>query len=90
MTSPSKPVPDNGGDSLKRNPLRGASKAARPGADCAHSLRLLTDFKAAHPRVPARSGPIPGPGESDGAIVHVASGPPVHSSCHAGRRARGR
>ncbi len=29
MTNPRKPVPDGGGDNLKRNPLKGASKTAR-------------------------------------------------------------
>ena len=29
MTNPPKPVPDNGGENLKRNPLKGTSRAAR-------------------------------------------------------------
>jgi len=31
-------------------------KQARPGADYAHSLKLLKDFKARHPEVPTKSG----------------------------------
>jgi lipoic acid synthetase len=36
---------------------------ARPGADYAGSLRLLADFKAAHPGVPTKSGLMLGLGE---------------------------
>jgi lipoic acid synthetase len=40
-------------------------KEARPGADYAHSLRLLKDFKARHPQIPTKSGLMVGLGESD-------------------------
>jgi lipoic acid synthetase len=46
-------------------------KQARPGADYAHSLRLLKDFKARHPNVPTKSGLMVGLGESDDEIVEV-------------------
>ncbi len=36
----------------------------RPGADYAGSLRLLADFKAAHPGVPTKSGLMLGLGEA--------------------------
>ena len=36
---------------------------SRPGADYAGSLRLLADFKAAHPSVPTKSGLMLGLGE---------------------------
>lgn len=131
MTTPPKPVPDNGGDDLKRNPLKCASKIARAGADYAHSLRLLAEVKAAHPQIPSKSGLMVGLGESNDELAaamrdlraqgcelltigqylaveryvhpdefdafarigralgfrHVASGPLVRSSCHAGRQA---
>ena len=44
---------------------------ARPGSDYAYSLRLLKDFKAAHPRVPTKSGLMVGLGETDEEIVEV-------------------
>jgi lipoic acid synthetase len=37
-------------------------KQARPGADYAHSLRLLQEFKQRHPHVPSKSGLMVGPG----------------------------
>jgi len=40
-------------------------KACRPGADYAHSLRLLADFKARVPEVPTKSGIMLGLGETD-------------------------
>lgn len=46
-------------------------KAARPGADYAHSLRLLRDFKAQHPTVPTKSGLMVGLGETDAEILEV-------------------
>ena len=46
-------------------------KAARPGADYAHSLKLLKDFKARHPRIPAKSGLMVGLGETDEEILDV-------------------
>ena len=46
-------------------------RLARPGADYAHSLRLLKDFKALHPSVPTKSGLMVGLGESDDEIIEV-------------------
>jgi len=46
-------------------------RQARPGADYAHSLRLLHTFKAQHPRVPTKSGLMVGLGESDEEILEV-------------------
>lgn len=46
-------------------------KAARPGADYAHSLKLLKDFKARHPDVPTKSGLMLGLGEEDDEILDV-------------------
>lgn len=46
-------------------------KAARPGADYAHSLHLLQAFKARHPRVPTKSGLMVGLGETDEEILEV-------------------
>ncbi len=46
-------------------------KAARPGADYAHSLRLLQEFKAAHPDIPTKSGLMLGLGETDEEILLV-------------------
>ena len=46
-------------------------KQARPGADYVHSLRLLRDFKARFPHVPAKSGLMVGLGESDEEILAV-------------------
>ncbi len=46
-------------------------KAARPGADYAHSLKLLQDFKAAHPDIPTKSGLMLGLGETDEEILDV-------------------
>src|SRR6478752_5657800 len=40
-------------------------KAARPGSDYAHSLKLLKDFKAAHPDVTTKSGLMVGLGETN-------------------------
>ena len=40
-------------------------KAARPGSDYAHSLKLLKDFKAAHPDIPTKSGIMVGLGETN-------------------------
>ncbi len=44
---------------------------ARPGSDYSHSLLLLKQFKAAHPRVPTKSGLMVGLGESDDEILEV-------------------
>jgi len=46
-------------------------KQARPGADYAHSLKLLQDFKSAHPRIPTKSGLMLGLGETDEEILEV-------------------
>ena len=46
-------------------------KKARPGADYAWSLQLLTDFKARHPRVPTKSGLMVGLGETNEEIEAV-------------------
>jgi lipoyl synthase len=44
-------------------------RQARPGSDYAHSLRLLRDFKARFPDVPAKSGLMVGLGETDDEIL---------------------
>jgi len=46
-------------------------RQARPGSDYAHSLRLLADFKAAHPDIPTKSGLMVGLGESNEEILEV-------------------
>jgi lipoic acid synthetase len=46
-------------------------KAARPGANYAHSLRLLLDFKARFPGIPTKSGIMVGLGETDDEILQV-------------------
>jgi len=46
-------------------------RAARPGADYAHSLRLLQAFKVRHPAVPTKSGLMLGLGETDEEILEV-------------------
>jgi lipoyl synthase len=46
-------------------------KQARPGSDYAHSLKLLKDFKAAHPNTPTKSGLMLGLGETDEEIIEV-------------------
>jgi lipoic acid synthetase len=46
-------------------------KAARPGADYAHSLKLLKDFKARHPDIPTKSGLMVGLSETDEEIIEV-------------------
>jgi lipoic acid synthetase len=46
-------------------------KQARPGADYAHSLKLLKDFKARFPDIPTKSGIMVGLGETDEEIVGV-------------------
>ena len=40
-------------------------KKARPGADYAHSLNLIAEFKKANPKVPTKSGLMAGLGETD-------------------------
>lgn len=46
-------------------------KQARPGADYAHSLSLLREFKKAHPHIPTKSGLMVGLGENDDEIYQV-------------------
>ena len=46
-------------------------KQARPGADYAHSLKLLADFKLRFPQVPTKSGLMLGLGETDDEILGV-------------------
>jgi len=46
-------------------------KQARPGADYAHSLKLLQEFKRRHPDVPTKSGLMVGLGETDEEILEV-------------------
>ena len=46
-------------------------KLARPGADYAHSLKLLKDFKARFPHVPTKSGLMLGLGETDEEVLAV-------------------
>jgi lipoic acid synthetase len=44
---------------------------ARPGADYAHSLKLLKDFKARFPQIPTKSGLMLGLGETDDEVLQV-------------------
>ena len=44
---------------------------ARPGADYAHSLQLLKEFKARFPRVSTKSGLMLGLGETDDEVLQV-------------------
>ncbi len=46
-------------------------KLARPGADYAHSLKLLQEFKARYPGIPTKSGLMLGLGESDEEVLQV-------------------
>ena len=46
-------------------------RQARPGSDYAHSLKLLKDFKARHPRTPTKSGLMVGLGETNEEILEV-------------------
>ena len=46
-------------------------KQARPGADYAHSLLLLKDFKAKYPHIVTKSGLMVGLGETDEEILAV-------------------
>ncbi len=46
-------------------------KACRPGADYAHSLRLLQRFKERCPGVPTKSGIMLGLGETDAEVLNV-------------------
>ena len=46
-------------------------KAVRPGADYAWSLKLIKDFKAAHPQIPTKSGLMLGLGEKMEEVIEV-------------------
>jgi lipoic acid synthetase len=46
-------------------------KLVRPGADYAHSLKLLKDFKARFPDIPTKSGVMLGLGETDEEVLEV-------------------
>ncbi len=46
-------------------------RQARPGADYAHSLEFLKQFKARYPHVPTKSGLMVGLGETDDEILQV-------------------
>ena len=46
-------------------------KQCRPGADYAHSLKLLQDFKTRFPSIPTKSGLMLGLGETDEEILEV-------------------
>jgi len=46
-------------------------KQARPGADYAHSLALLGEFKARFPHIPTKSGLMVGLGETDDEMLAV-------------------
>jgi len=46
-------------------------KLARPGADYAHSLKLLKEFKARFPHIPTKSGLMLGLGETDEEVLEV-------------------
>ena len=46
-------------------------KQARPGADYAHSLAFMKQFKARYPQVPTKSGLMVGIGETDEEILEV-------------------
>ncbi len=46
-------------------------KQARPGADYAHSLKLLREFKRRYPQVSTKSGLMVGIGETDEEILEV-------------------
>ena len=46
-------------------------KQARPGADYAHSLRLLQEFRKRLPQIPTKSGLMVGLGETDDEILQV-------------------
>ena len=46
-------------------------KLARPGADYAHSLKLLRDFKVRFPDIPTKSGLMLGLGETDEEVLEV-------------------
>jgi len=53
-------------------------RQARPGADYAHSLALLSEFRARVPGVPTKSGLMVGLGETDDEILAVLSDMRAH------------
>ncbi|MCC7005555.1 MAG: lipoyl synthase [Ottowia sp.] len=53
-------------------------KEARPGADYAHSLKLLADFKLRYPHIPTKSGLMVGLGETDEEMREVMRDMRVH------------
>jgi lipoic acid synthetase len=46
-------------------------RQVRPGADYAHSLKLLQNFRARYPHIPTKSGLMAGLGETDAEILQV-------------------
>jgi lipoic acid synthetase len=54
-------------------------KLARPGAEYAHSLKLLKDFKARFPHIPTKSGLMLGLGETDEEVLEVMRDLRAHS-----------
>ena len=54
-------------------------KEARPGADYAHSLKLLKDFKTLYPSATTKSGLMVGLGETDEEILEVMRDMRVHN-----------
>ncbi len=46
-------------------------RQARPGADYAHSLKLLQEFRRRYPHIPTKSGLMVGIGETDEEILEV-------------------
>ena len=48
-----------------------STKQARPGADYANSLELLSQFKSRFPEIPTKSGLMVGLGETDDEILAV-------------------
>jgi lipoic acid synthetase len=54
-------------------------RQARPGADYAHSLTLLAEFKRRFPRIPTKSGLMVGLGETDEEIAEVMRDLRAHS-----------
>ena len=52
---------------------------ARPGADYAHSLRLLKEFKARFPHVPTKSGLMLGLGETDDEVLQTMRDQRAHN-----------
>ena len=54
-------------------------KACRPGADYAHSLELLSEFKRRYPAVPTKSGLMLGLGEEDDEILAVMGDMRAHA-----------